>query len=69
MNTENHMETTGGAPGLLLIGFSWVFTWVEHIGRSDLSFFLSSAATGLAIIYYIIQIRKATRRSHNKKIH
>jgi hypothetical protein len=61
--------TTGGAPGLLLIAFSWIFSWVEKIGRSDLSFGLSTLATLLAIIYYLLQIKKlkATQK-RNKRI-
>lgn len=59
----NHMEPRpGGIFGLIFLSVSWIFTYLQQIGKSDISFVLSSAATILAIIYYSKQIKKLNKK-------
>lgn len=44
--------------GLLLLIASWFFNVLASLTKSDITFMLGTIATLLAIIHYVIQIRK-----------
>lgn len=57
---SNNMDT--GAPGLLLLASSWILQWIHLADRATITFYGSTVATLLAIIYYLIQIKKTTKK-------
>ena len=59
----NSMEpnTIPGKPGLAFIMLGAFFNILDKIHRADVTFFLGTMATLLAIIYYLIQIFKPKR--------
>lgn len=54
--------------GILLWGSVMFLNAVHYIDRGTVSFFLSSTATVLAIIYYVIQIRKNLKSKKDEKV-
>lgn len=54
----NHLNTQiqKGFPGLIMIGFGQIFSWISTLNRGDVTFILGTTATGLAILYYVFLI-------------